>query len=223
MDGSQGRRRSTGSRTTRRHGTAGPRPSCPVSKEETPTAPEQGVAALSVAEVARRAGVSTAAPYRHFASKQALLIACAVAAADSLTAQLLRTQEGLPRDEAGAADPIEAAAVSAAAYARFAAKNGSGLDLIFAPQLQNAGDEELLQAGRDVMDALLPSALAITGGDARAALELLERQIAAAHGYAVLLRSGFLGRRQPTTDDVASHAAVIARSLARDAQQALEV
>ncbi|WP_406150854.1 helix-turn-helix domain-containing protein [Streptomyces sp. NBC_01012] len=34
----------------------------------------------SVAEVARRAGVSTAAPYRHFAGKQVLLMACAVSA-----------------------------------------------------------------------------------------------------------------------------------------------
>ncbi|MEU1621040.1 helix-turn-helix domain-containing protein [Streptomyces sp. NPDC005722] len=179
---------------------------------------EQGIAALSVAEVARRAGVSTAAPYRHFASKQALLIACAIAAAGTLTARMLQAREELPRDEHGRTDPVEATAVSAAAYTRFAAENGSGLDLIFAPELQDAGDEGLLQAGRDVMDALLPSALAVTDGDARRALELLERQIAAAHGYATLLRSGFLSRRHPTIDDVASHAAAIARSLAREAR-----
>ncbi|GHH27241.1 TetR/AcrR family transcriptional regulator [Streptomyces lanatus] len=179
---------------------------------------EQGIAALSVAEVARRAGVSTAAPYRHFASKQALLIACAVAAARSLTARMLQAQEELPRDKQGSVDPVEATAAAAAAYTRFAAENGSGLDLIFAPELQDAGDEDLLQAGRGVMDALLPSALALTGGDAREALELLERQIAAAHGYAALLRSGFLTRRRPTLDNVASHAAAIARTLAREAQ-----
>ncbi|WP_210583119.1 TetR/AcrR family transcriptional regulator [Streptomyces sp. GESEQ-35] len=180
---------------------------------------EQGIAALSVAEVARRAGVSTAAPYRHFASKQALLIACAVAAAGALVERMLQAQEELPRDEHGT-DPVEAMAASAAAYARFAAENGSGLDLIFAPELQDAGDEDLLQAGRTVMDALLPPALAVTGGDARSALSLLERQIAGAHGYAALLRSGFLSRRHPTLDDIASNAAVIARSLAREAQQA---
>lgn len=43
--------------------------------------------------------------------------------------------------------------------------------------------------------------------------------MAGAHGYAALLRSGFLSRRHPTLDDVASHAAAIARSLAREAQQ----
>ncbi|NJA58555.1 TetR/AcrR family transcriptional regulator [Streptomyces sp. NEAU-H3] len=176
---------------------------------------EQGMAALSVAEVARRAGVSTAAPYRHFASKQALLIACAIAAANALAAQMLQAQEAL-RPQGEPTDPVEATAAAAAAYTRFAAENGSGLDLIFAPELQDTGDEDLLQAGRTVMDALLPSALEVTGGDARSALELLERQIAAAHGYAALLRSGFLSRRHPTVDDVASHAAAIARSLARE-------
>ncbi|NJA57126.1 TetR/AcrR family transcriptional regulator [Streptomyces sp. NEAU-H3] len=176
---------------------------------------EQGIAAVSVAEVARRAGVSTAAPYRHFASKQALLIACAIAAANALATQILRAQEALG-SQGEATDPVEATAAASAAYTRFAAENGSGLDLIFAPELQNAGDEGLLRAGRAVMDALLPSALAVTGGDARSALELLERQIAAAHGYAALLRSGFLSRRHPTVDDIASHAAAIARSLARE-------
>ena len=34
---------------------------------------ERGVAALSVAEVARRTEVSSGAPYRHFPSRQALL------------------------------------------------------------------------------------------------------------------------------------------------------
>ena len=38
---------------------------------------EEGVAALDLRKVARRAGVSHAAPYRHFADKQALLVAIA--------------------------------------------------------------------------------------------------------------------------------------------------
>ncbi len=168
-----------------------------------------------MAEVARRAGVSTAAPYRHFVNKQALLIACAVAAANALGERMLQAQSELPRNEHGSVDPVEA---TAAAYTRFAAENGSGLDLISAPELQGAGDEDLLQAGRSVMDALLPSVLALTGQDARAALELLERQIAAAHGYGALLRSGFLSRRHPTLDDVADHAGAVARTLAREAQ-----
>ncbi|MEW2517052.1 TetR/AcrR family transcriptional regulator [Actinacidiphila alni] len=175
---------------------------------------EQGIGALSVAEAARRAGVSGGAPYRHFAGRKELLIACAVSAARQLADELKSAVEA----EAGA-DPAETTAAAAAAYARFAARNGSGFDLIFAGELQDAGSQELLDAGRDVMDALLPGALAVTGGDAKQALELLERQIAAAHGYAALLRSGFLARRHATVDDISAQAAAIARSLSGDAQQ----
>ncbi|MFD0021824.1 TetR/AcrR family transcriptional regulator [Streptomyces sp. NPDC058382] len=177
---------------------------------------EQGIGALSVAEVARRAGVSSAAPYRHFSSRKALLIACAVTAARRLTDELLQTQRDLVGN-GDQPDPVEVTAASAAAYTRFAAQYGSGFDLIFAGELQDAGDQDLLAAGREVMDAFLPFVLAVTSGDARSALQLLERQISAAHGYATLMRSGFYSRRQATTDDVAAHAAEIARSLARDA------
>ncbi|MFC9083901.1 TetR/AcrR family transcriptional regulator [Streptomyces sp. NPDC057062] len=174
---------------------------------------EQGIPALSVAEVARRAGVSTAAPYRHFASRQALLIACAIAAAHQLTGELQQARAAAAESGAGD-DPVESTAAAAAAYARFAAENGSGFDLIFAEELQGAGSQDLLEAGRDVMDALLPAALEVTGGDAKSALQLLERQIAGAHGYAALHRSGFLRRRHASVEDIGSHAAAIARSLA---------
>ncbi|MEU6242270.1 helix-turn-helix domain-containing protein [Streptomyces sp. NPDC047024] len=177
---------------------------------------EQGVGALSVAEVARRAGVSSAAPYRHFASRKDLLIACAIAAAHRLTGELRAACAGV----GDPGDPVEATAAAAAAYTRFAAEHGSGFDLIYAEELRDAGSQELMEAGRGVMDVLLPAALAVTGEDAKSALQLLERQVAAAHGYATLLRSDFLARRHATVEDVASGAAAIARSLANDARRA---
>src|ERR671912_280040 len=51
---------------------------------------EKGVAGLSVAEAARRAGVSSAAPYRHFAGRSALLSAAATAAGRELSEQMAR-------------------------------------------------------------------------------------------------------------------------------------
>ncbi|MEW2547970.1 helix-turn-helix domain-containing protein [Streptomyces sp. NPDC047002] len=175
---------------------------------------EQGMSAVSVADIARRAGVSSGAPYRHFPSRKALLTAAAVTAAHRLTAALHEARPAAGQDSDAVADSAEAIAV----YTGFAAEHGSGFDLIFAEELQGAGDPELLAAGRGVMDALLPAALEITGGEARAALRLLERQIAAGHGYAALYRSGFLNRRGPTVEDIAGHAAAIARSLALDAR-----
>lgn len=162
---------------------------------------ENGLAALSVADAARRTGVSPGAPYRHFPSRHALLVATAVAAARELVAEL---QAALDR---GADGPGEALAATAAAYVRFLARRGAGFDLIFAEELAGADDPELGAAGREVMDLLLPLAMGVTGQDAPAALLLLERHIAAAHGYGALYRSGFLRRR---SEDVEVHAAAAA-------------
>ncbi|MBC8163858.1 MAG: TetR/AcrR family transcriptional regulator [Roseiflexaceae bacterium] len=54
---------------------------------------EEGVAALDLRKVARRAGVSHAAPYRHFADKQALLAALAEEGFRLLTASILAARD----------------------------------------------------------------------------------------------------------------------------------
>ena len=160
---------------------------------------ENGLAALSVADAARRTGVSPAAPYRHFPGRQALLAATAVAAARELAADLRATIG----DRAGTA-PGAVLAATAAVYVRFLARRGAGFDLIFAEELAGTHDRDVQTAGREVMDLLLPLAMGVTGQDASAALLLLERHIAAAHGYGALFRSGFLRRR---STDVEVHAA----------------
>lgn len=170
---------------------------------------ERGVEALSVAEAARRTGVSAAAPYRHFPTRVDLLRATAVRAAELLTAAL---DEALTSD-----DPEERLAEAAGAYVRFVIRHHAGLDLVFAEQLRD-GDAALGAAGRAVMDRLLPIALDLTG-DPPAALGLLEQLTAAAHGYAVLHLSGFLGRRAPAVDDIAGSAAALARTLAAARQK----
>ena len=170
---------------------------------------ERGVEALSVAEAARRTGVSAAAPYRHFPTRLDLLRATAVRAAQLLADAL---DEALTSD-----DPAERLAEVAGAYVRFVIRHHAGLDLVFAEQLRD-GDATLGAAGRAVMDRLLPIALDLTG-DAAAALDLLEQLTAAAHGYAVLHLSGFLRRRAPAVDDIADSAAALARNLATAARQ----
>src|SRR3954466_1898750 len=45
---------------------------------------ESGVQDFSVAAAARRTGVSISAPYRHFADREELLAACAIAACEEL-------------------------------------------------------------------------------------------------------------------------------------------
>lgn len=166
---------------------------------------EQGAEALSVAEAARRTGVSAAAPYRHFPTRLDLLKAVAARAAE-----LLATDLRAAADEAG--DSHEKLAETARVYVRFVVRHHAGLDLIFDERLR-VGDPALAGAGRAVMDVLLPIALDIAG-DARAALDLLEKHTAAAHGYAVLHLSGFLHRRAPGVEDIADRAAEVSRALA---------
>jgi AcrR family transcriptional regulator len=172
---------------------------------------ERGVAALSVAEVARRTGVSSGAPYRHFSDRQALLIVAATEAARSLTR---RFQAACPFTGLPGSNPVADLAASAAVYAMFTAEHGIGFDLIFAAELRGRGDEGLMDAGRAVMEPPLRAALSVTGGDAKAALSLIGRTFAAAHGYATLWRSGLYTDRQATVDDVGLEAAAIARTLA---------
>jgi AcrR family transcriptional regulator len=200
---------------------------------------ENGVAALSVAQAARRAGVSTAAPYRHFASRQALLAAAATQAARQLAADLgSAAGQSSAAEQNSAAGPgttgpssavgqapdssgraVDALAATAGAYVRFVVQRRAGFDLIFADELAELNDPDLAEAGRAVIDVLLPLALQITGGDAYAALNLLEQHTASAHGYAALHISGFLRRRAPSIDDIAAKAAAASRVLATAAQQ----
>lgn len=171
---------------------------------------EHGVDALSVAEAARRTGVSPAAPYRHFPTRRALLAAVAIRAAELLAVELGAAP--------AAHDPGGALAATAGVYVRFVVRHGAGLDLIFAEQLRSPADPALAAAGRAVMDVLLSLALDVVGGDPPAALVLLEQHVSAAHGYATLYLSGF-GRRRPTdVDEVAAGAVEVSRTLAAAAR-----
>jgi AcrR family transcriptional regulator len=165
---------------------------------------EHGVETLSVAEAARRTGVSAAAPYRHFPTRLDLLKAAATRAAELLAADL-RAATALTTD------PRAQLAEIARAYVRFVIRHHAGLDLIFDHRLR-VGDHALAEAGRAVMDILMPIAMDIAG-NAHAAMDLLEKLTAAAHGYATLHLSGFLNSRAPGVEDVATRAAEISQAL----------
>jgi hypothetical protein len=125
-----------------------------------------------------------------------------------------RFQAACPYSGLPGSDPVSDLAGAAAVYTLFTAEHGTGFDLIFAAELRGRGDEELMDASRAVMEPPLRAALSITGGDAEAALNLIERAFAAAHGYATLWRSGLYTDRKATVHDVASEAAAVARTLA---------
>jgi hypothetical protein len=82
---------------------------------------ERGVRGFSLAEATRRLGVTTAAPYRHFADRDELLAAAAARALSDFAAML----------EVAADTPAQRLAAMAGAYVRFAAEQRPLFDTIF--------------------------------------------------------------------------------------------
>lgn len=101
---------------------------------------DEGVDAVSLRAVARRANVSHSAPYHHFASKAELLAALAAAGFDRL---VLAIQQEIAK--AQAEDPINQLRAIGRAYMHFAARNPSVFSLMFRPELTKPADHPLLQ------------------------------------------------------------------------------
>ena len=100
---------------------------------------EAGTDAVSLRAVARRAGVSAMAPYRHYPDKESLLAAAAAHGFEGLRATL--------RQADSAAPPGQALVAQAVAYVRYALDNPALFRLMFGPRhlgkhpnLSTAGD-----------------------------------------------------------------------------------
>lgn len=177
-------------------------------------AADNGIAALSVAEAAKRVGVSAAAPYRHFPHRKAFLAAVVTAAVREFDAEV-RAAIRVRSDGDAELWALDAMAATAETYVRFVARRRIGWDVIYGNELHDVHDVDRLDAARSLNDAFLAPALVATGGDARRALHLLEHEIAAAHGYAGLYLAGMFDRKYPDIDRAAAQAAAITRTLAR--------
>ncbi|MFD7853618.1 TetR/AcrR family transcriptional regulator [Streptomyces microflavus] len=138
----------------------------------------EGTAALSLRDLARRAGVSHAAPAHHFKDRTGLLTAVA-AEGYALFADAL----------AGAPDLRE----RGVAYVRFAATHPAHFQVMFQPNLYRADDPDLLSAQARATDALRAGVADLPPGGRGEDHRLAG--VAAwslAHGFATLLLSGNL-------------------------------
>jgi AcrR family transcriptional regulator len=164
-----------------------------------------GVGGFTMAEASRRAGVSVAAPYKHYADRDALLSALVVRA---YTAQ----REHYLAAMADAADPGGQLAAFAAAYVQFATDQPALFELTFAAGLDKARFPELAEAGQTLFAELAAPARALCGDDQQAR-RLVLAIAACAHGHAVFLSEGVLADRPEPLSDAKREAAMAATAL----------
>src|SRR5262245_42084807 len=142
---------------------------------------ERGVRGFSLAELSRRLGVTVAAPYRHFASRDALLAAVAVRALQAFG-------EVLAEQASETDPPEERLAAMAGGYVRFAAEQPALFGVVFSVGLDKKQRyPELREAYEDVERTFGACVAELGHDDPRGAEELGDAIEATAHGYAALL------------------------------------
>lgn len=155
---------------------------------------ESGPAALSLRELARRAGVSHAAPAHHFGDKAGLLTALATQGFDLLADALRQAGDDLLD--------------TGVAYVGFAVQHRAHFDVMFRPELYRPDDPELIAARARSGELLRGGVARHTGRepdtDALAAWSIV-------HGFATLWLSGALPPR--VGDDPEAAARTVIRRL----------
>jgi len=163
---------------------------------------EGNPAALSLRELARRLGVSPAAPYRHFADKDAPLAAVAQEGFERLSAELDAAAAQQPDD------PVRQMADTGWAYVHFALRQPQYFQVMFGRAVTpQTTYPELVEAGRSAFSILRrvieggQRAGRVARGDPR---DLAVAAWSQVHGLATLL----LERQLPLQDDAECEALV---------------
>lgn len=175
---------------------------------------EQDAANVSLREVARRVGVSQAAPYRHFADKDALLAAVAEAG-------FQRLLNALHVDAGSDTDPLARLQASGVAYVKFAIAHPAHYRVMFSIfRVEQGNDSSLNEVAGKAFAVMVD---AISTGQAIGAIQPGNpRQLAwvtwsLVHGLALLL----IDRQLPIVDeqDMLSLVTLATQSLVRGLQK----
>lgn len=140
---------------------------------------EKGTRGFSVSEAARRAGVSIAAPYRHFADRDALLAAVAARG----FAELQDVLDAMAAPE----DPVERAVAIAEAYVGFALVDAARFEVMFAGGIDKDRHAELLECAGRLQSRLEDSLRELVGDDQAGLVRRAAELWSIAHGVAALL------------------------------------
>lgn len=154
---------------------------------------EGGSAALTLRGAAQRAGVSSAAPYRHFPSREALLAEVVAEGFNQLAAQAGAARDAEP-------DPMAAYFAVGTAYLQFARANAALYRVMFNAECDADAYPVLMAAGKRAFDVVLGAAAKLresgqVTGHSTEAIALAGWT--AIHGLAVLHADGLLQRMLP--------------------------
>jgi AcrR family transcriptional regulator len=173
---------------------------------------QRGIEKFSLRGVAKRAGVSHAAPAHHFGDADGLLTALAALAFDRFVA----TQRAAMAQ--AAADPASQLAASGLGYVRFALANPALFRLIFSSDRPDFDSAELERASTNGFELLASQVMEVTGRsrDDPALIQDIAAAWCMAHGLADLLAAGRLKTvvAMPAQQREAMILALVRRSLA---------
>ncbi|MBL8742173.1 MAG: TetR/AcrR family transcriptional regulator [Myxococcales bacterium] len=159
---------------------------------------KEGVGALSLVAIAKKAGVSSGAPYHHFESREELLSAIAVEGFDLLTAAMKEgAAESAAHAHAGESQGEAELRGLGRGYMRFALAHRGHFRIMFRPELKGSLSKEKQAVARESFD-LLRAGIdrcqregTLAPGDPKALVLL---SWSAIHGAAVLWNDGALSR-----------------------------
>jgi len=171
---------------------------------------ERGPQGFSLREVARRAHVSEAAPYWHFASKETLLAAVAEEGFVALATLMAEVCERVK-------DPDRQLQELGVAYVRFALAHPSHLRVMFGPEIRDKSAHPTLKAAGGRAFGLLVRAISdgqsagrVRRGDTE---ELAVAAWALVHGLSALIIDGQLRKRVPNEREAQRLATTVTKLL----------
>jgi AcrR family transcriptional regulator len=174
---------------------------------------EEGATSFTLREVARRAGVSHTAPYRHFADKIALLAAVAEEGFRAMREYMLEAYAHAPQE------PLARFQALGIAYVRFALNHPSHFRVMFGPQITDPTAYPALHEVSQRTFALLVEAIVacqtvhkVRPGDPHALALVTWAEV---HGLAMLL----VDQRVPITGP--GHVESLARQATRTLYEGL--
>ena len=153
---------------------------------------EHGQAGISLRAVARRAGVSHAAPKHHFGDRGGLLTAVAAEGFDALYVALTAAADELDSTDA----PAARLAALGRAYVDFGLRHPALFDLMFRPAELHPDDPALVAARRGALGVLSAAVTQVASSELEPSgtPDLALLSWALAHGLVVLARDGALHR-----------------------------